>query len=639
MSETCKNKGPLSRGTWVEPRDLRISSQETDFWDGIFLSILKINRMSEKLETIRHSAAHVMAAAVQKLFPDAKFGIGPVIEDGFYYDFDLKESLTPEHLQKIEKEMEKIIKGKLKFEREEMDIDKAIKMFKDLKQDYKVELLKDLKEKGTTKLKSEEEQELVADGEKISVYRLGDFVDLCRGPHVKHSGDIKVFKLLNLAGAYWRGSEKNPMLQRIYGTAWQKQKELDEYLRVQEEAAKRDHRKLGKELEIFLFNENIGKGLPLLLPNGRVLRDEILKLEREIEDQVGFERVWTPHIAKSDLYKLTGHWDHYQDDMFPPFGLEDETYVLRPMNCPHHYMIYKSKPHSYREFPLRITEDGTCYRFEKSGELGGLARVRCLTIDDAHVFITPDQIEEEYTRLIDMTKQMFEAFQLKDYKVTLSTHDSDNTEKYIADEKTWNRAEATLEKVLKQNKIKYEIGKGEAAFYGPKLDFVVKDVLGRDWQMSTLQIDFFMAERLNMTYVDAKGKDAYPIIIHRGFTGSLERTIAMLIEHFSGAFPVWLSPTQVKIISVGSAHIKFCHELKKELSSLGIRSNVDDVNETVGNKIRKAEKEKVPYMLVIGDKEMNGGELTVRLRGEKEMKKMKKDEFIERILDEIKERS
>jgi threonyl-tRNA synthetase len=429
------------------------------------------------------------------------------------------------------------------------------------------------------------------------------------------------------------------MLQRVYGTAWNKQKELDEFLRVREEAAKRDHRKLGKELDIFIFNENIGKGLPLLLPNGRVLRDEILKLEREIEDSVGFERVWTPHIAKADLYKLTGHWDHYQDDMFPSFGMEDETYVLRPMNCPHHYMIYKNKPHSYREFPLRITEDGTCYRFEKSGELGGLARVRCLTIDDAHIFITPDQIEEEYTRLIGMANQMFEAFQLKNYKVTLSTHDTNNKEKYISDEETWNKAEEALENILKKNKIDYEVCPGEAAFYGPKLDFIVKDALGRDWQMSTLQIDFFMAERLGMTYTDDKGNDAHPIIIHRGFTGSLERTIAMLIEHFAGAFPVWLSPTQVKIASVGSAHIEYCNELSKELVSLGIRAKVDDANETVGNKIRKAEKEKVPYMLVIGDKEMSGEEMMIRLRGEKDQLKMKKEEFIERILKEIKERS
>lgn len=602
------------------------------------VSIPGAKNMSDKLDIMRHSAAHLMAAAVQKLYPDAKFGIGPVIEDGFYYDFDLKDNLTPEDLEKIEAEMAKIVKEKIKFEREEMDIDAAIKMFKEMGQDYKVELLQDLKEKGTTKFKSDEEQELLKEGEKISVYRLGDFVDLCRGPHVKSSADIKVFKLLNLAGAYWRGSEKNAMLQRIYGTAWENQKELDEYLNLREEAAKRDHRKLGKELEIFIFNENIGKGLPLLLPNGRVLRDEILMLEREIEDSVGFERVWTPHIAKNDLYKLTGHWDHYQDAMFPSFGMEDETYVLRPMNCPHHYMIYKNKPHSYREFPLRITEEGTCYRFEKSGELGGLARVRCLTIDDAHIFITPDMIEEEYTRLIGMAKKMFDAFQLKNYYVRLSTHDPDNTEKYISDEATWNKAEAALEKILKDNKIKYVIGTGEAAFYGPKLDFIVHDALGREWQMSTLQIDFFMAERLNMTYTDDKGKDAYPIIIHRGFTGSLERTIAMLIEHFSGAFPVWLSPLQVRIASVGSSHIDFCHELAKELISLGIRAKVDDANETVGNKIRKAEKEKVPYTLVIGDKEMSGGELMVRVRGEKDQPKMAKSAFIERVLKEVRER-
>lgn len=595
--------------------------------------------MSDKLETMRHSAAHVMAAAVQKLFPDAKFGIGPVIDDGFYYDFDLKESLTPEHLTKIEAEMQNIIKDKIKFEREEIGIDEAIKMFEDSGQKYKVELLNDLKEKGTTKLKSEEGQELISKGEKISVYRLGDFVDLCRGPHVKSSGDIKIFKLLNLAGAYWRGSEKNPMLQRIYGTAWNSQKDLDHFLDVREEAAKRDHRKLGKELDIFIFNENIGRGLPLLLPNGRVLRDEILNLEREIEDSVGFERVWTPHIAKNDLYKLTGHWDHYQDDMFPSFGLDDETYVLRPMNCPHHYMIYKNKPHSYKEFPLRITEDGTCYRFEKSGELGGLARVRCLTIDDAHIFITPEQIEEEYTRLIGMANKMFEAFQLKNYKVTLSSHDPNDKEKYISDEDTWNKAEEVLENILKKNKIDYEICPGEAAFYGPKLDFIVKDALGRDWQMSTLQIDFFMAERLNLTYVDDKGNDAHPIIIHRGFTGSLERTIAMLIEHFSGSFPVWLSPTQVKIASVGSAHVDFCRQLKKEFVALGIRAKVDDANETVGNKIRKAEKEKVPYMLVVGDKEMSGGEFMVRIRGEEKQQKLKKEDFLERILKEVKDRS
>lgn len=580
-----------------------------------------------------------MAAAVQRLFPKAKFGIGPVIEDGFYYDFDLPENLTPDDLPKIEKGMAKIIKAKEKFVREELDIDEAIKLFKKLGQDYKVELLQDLKNKGTTRMGESEENELLERSDKVTIYRLGEFADLCRGPHLKNAGDIKVYKLLSIAGAYWRGDEKNPMLQRIYATAWEKQKDLDEYLRLREEALKRDHRKLGKELEIFIFNENIGKGLPLLLPNGRVLRDEILKLEREIEDRVGFDRVWTPHIAKSELYKLTGHWEHYRESMFPPFGIEDETYVLRPMNCPHHYMIYKNKPHSYREFPLRITEEGTCYRFEKSGELGGLARVRCLTIDDAHIFILPSQIEEEYIRLIGMVKEMFEAFHLKDYYVRLSTHDPKNKEKYIADEKTWNKAEAALEKLLKQGKIKYVIGAGEAAFYGPKLDFIVHDVLGREWQMSTLQIDFFMAERLGLTYTDKNGKEQHPIIIHRGFTGSLERTIAMLIEHFAGAFPVWLSPVQVKIMSVGSAHIDYCHELGKELVKMGIRAQVDDLNETVGNKIRKAEKEKVPYMLVIGDKEMAGAELTVRIRGEKDQKKMKKDKFTERILKEIRQRT
>lgn len=591
----------------------------------------------EKLEKMRHSAAHVMAAAVLKLFPGAKFGIGPVIEDGFYYDFDLPRNLAPEDLPKIEQVMSEIIKSKEKFVREELDIDEAVKLFKDLKQDYKVELLKDLKQKGTTEVK-EEEKELFEKPDKVSIYKLGDFVDLCRGPHLKHAGEIKIFKLTSIAGAYWRGDEKNPMLQRIYATAWPDQKDLDEYLEKREEAIKRDHRKLGKELEIFIFNENIGKGLPMFLPKGRILREEILKLETEIENQVGYERVWTPHIAKSDLYKLTGHWEHYKECMFPPFGIDEETYVLRPMNCPHHYMIYKSKMHSWRDLPLRITEDGTCYRYEKSGELGGLARVRCLTIDDGHIFLAPDQVKDEYKILIKMVQQMFDAFKLKDYYVNLSAHDPKDKKKYIADEDTWNKAEKMLEDILKENKIKYEVGIGEAAFYGPKLDFIVHDVLGREWQMSTLQIDFFMAERLGLTYVDKNGNEAHPIIIHRGFTGSLERTIAMLIEHFGGAFPVWLSPEQVRIISVGAAHVDFCKSLTKEFVELGIRAQVDDVNETVGNKIRKAEKDKIPFMLVVGDKEVGGDMLTVRERGKEKTYQMKKPEFIETILKQIKGR-
>ncbi|MBU0649390.1 threonine--tRNA ligase [Patescibacteria group bacterium] len=592
----------------------------------------------EKLNIMRHSAAHVMAAAVLKLFPDAKFGIGPTIEDGFYYDFELPRNLSPEDLPKIEQAMSEIVKNKEKFAGQELGIDQAVKLFKDLKQDYKVELLNDLKQKGTTEVK-EEGQELFEKPDKVSIYKLGDFVDLCRGPHLRHAGEVKVFKLTSIAGAYWRGDEKNPMLQRIYGTAWENQKELDAYLKNREEATKRDHRKLGKELEIFMFNENIGKGLPLLLPNGRVLREEILKLETEIENRVGYERVWTPHIAKSDLYKLTGHWEHYRECMFSPFGVDDETYVLRPMTCPHHYMIYKNKSRSWRDLPLRIAEDGTCYRYEKSGELGGLARVRCLTIDDAHIFVTPDQVKDEYRLLIKMVQQMFEAFKLKDYYVSLSTHDPKDKKKYIADEATWNKAEKSLEEILKENKIKYELCPGEAAFYGPKLDFIVHDVLGREWQMSTLQIDFFMAERLGLTYVDKKGNPAHPIIVHRGFTGSLERTIAMLIEHFAGAFPVWLSPTQIKIISVGADHIEHCRELAREFMDIGARVQVDDMNETVGNKIRKAEKERVPYMLVIGDKEIGGKELSIRERGVKKTYKIKKQEFIDKILKQIKERS
>ncbi len=571
---------------------------------------------NNNLEKMRHSCEHVLTYAMLKLYPGIKMAMGPATE----YKNKISESDFP----KIEEEMKKIIKKDLSFSRKELSIKKARKLFKN--NQYKQEWLDEIEKKG----------------EKAVVYWIGDeFVDLCSGPHVSSTGKIGPFKLLSVAGAYWRGDEKNKMLTRIYGTCFPTKEELDRYLWLISEAKKRDHRKLGKELDLFLINENIGKGLPLLTPKGTIIRKQILDYEYELEKKAGFQHVVTPHIARSEVYKKTGHWQHYREVMYQSFGIEGEEYVLKPMNCPHHYMIYANKPKSYKDLPLRLTEAGTCYRFEKTGELSGLLRVRALTIDDSHIMMREDQIEEEFKLCIELVKKMFQAFQLNNYYVRLSLADPSDTVKYIADEKTWQKAGSILEKIVKDNKLDYKTVKGEASFYGPKIDFMVEDSLGRQWQMSTLQLDLFMAKRLGLIYTTKDGKEKNPVILHRGLTGSLERTLAILIEHFAGAFPLWLSPVQVIVLPVSDRFTNFAKKILEVFLKEDFRVEIDTTNETLAKKIRTATLQKIPYMIIIGERELKDYKVhkvykvSVRTREGKDLGLISLYEFVEYLKKQI----
>ncbi len=591
----------------------------------------KNNNQTNDNEIMRHSCEHVMASAIMSLWPNARRGVGPAIENGFYQDFEIENyKVKPEDLIRIEKSMEKIKKKKLKFKKIIKSIDEAIKEEKTQNQIYKAELLEELKRQNE---------------KKVSYYQIGNYIDLCKGPHVNDTSQIGYFKLIKLAGAYWRGDEKRPMLQRIYGLCFKTKADLDKYLWQQEEAKKRDHRILGKKLDLFVISDNIGKGLPLLTAKGNIIRQKILEYENLLEKKFGFQQVFTPHIARSELYKKTGHWQHYREVMYESFGIEGEEYVLKPMNCPHHYMIYSSKNRSYKDLPIRISEPGTCYRFEKTGELSGLIRVRALTIDDAHILMREDQIEEEFKRCIEMVKLMFQAFKLKDYYVRLSLPDPLDSVKYITDPKIWNKAKLKLEKIVKDNKLKYKTAKGEASFYGPKIDYMVKDAIGREWQMSTLQLDLFMAKRLNLVYTDKDGKEKHPVILHRGLTGSLERTLAILIEHYNGLFPLWLAPEQVVIIPISQKHLYYSDLIAKIFQAKDIRTRIDDENKTMQAKVREAALQKVPYLVIIGDKEVAKSEInnenldnkyiSVRTREQKSLGLINLSEFLEKLKNEI----
>jgi threonyl-tRNA synthetase len=577
--------------------------------------------MENNLESLRHSCAHLLAAAVLAYYPKAKLTLGPAIENGFYYDIDFGDSkITESDFSKLEQKMHELVKRWDKFEGKEVNGKEALKAFSG--NEYKEELIKGIVDKN----------------EKITIYKSGDFSDLCRGGHIDNPKEnLKHFKLLSIAGAYWRGDEKNKMLTRIYGTVFPTKEELDQYLKMLEEAKKRDHRKLGKELDLFVISENIGKGLPLITPKGNIIRRQILDYEYELERQSGFEQVFTPHIARSEMYKKTGHWQHYRDVMYAPFGIDGEEYVLKPMNCPHHYMIYTSRPRSYKDLPMRLSEPGTCYRFEKTGELAGLLRVRALSIDDSHILMREDQIEGEFKRCIEMVKKMFKAFQLTNFYVRLSLADPSDAVKYIADEATWKKAGEKLEKIVKDNNLEYKIGKGEASFYGPKLDFIVKDSLGRDWQMSTLQLDLFMGKKLNLTYINEEGKEEHPVILHRGLTGSLERTMAILIEHFSGAFPLWLSPVQVAILPISEKFLDSAQKIKEELEKNKIRVELNDDNKSLGGKIRQSTLQKIPFMIIIGEKELEKGAqfVTIRTREGKDLGMMEINKFINQLKSQI----
>ena len=591
------------------------------------------------LDTMRHSAAHVLAAAVMELFPDAKLGVGPVIENGFFYDMDLPRPLTPLDLQKIEKRMREIITRNVDFVREEMPIEKAIELFTDMGQRYKVELLKDLQSKGTTSLKEEEQGDVdVAKPEVASVFRTGKFVDLCRGPHVKSTKQIGAVKLKSVAGAYWRGNEKNAMLQRVYGYAFATQKELDDFSRMLEESEKRDHRKLGAELDLFAFSPLVGSGLPMFTPRGTLLRRELEDFVLSLQEPHGYMRVWIPHIAKSDLYKTSGHWDKFEDDLFHVKSKKtDDQFVLKPMNCPHHTQIYASQPRSYRDLPLRYGEVTTVYRDENTGQLQGLSRVRSITQDDAHVFCRFDQVEAEAKVVYKIITKFYSTFKMP-LRVRLSTHDPKKKDAYLGSAEVWQKAEKTLADILKGFKKEYVIGVGEAAFYGPKIDFIAKDAIGREWQLATIQLDFNLPERFGLEYVGDDGAKHRPVMVHRAILGSIERFLGILIEHFAGAFPVWLAPVQVQIIPVGSQHGKIAKKLDALLKAQGIRSAYDEGRDTVGYKIRKSEKMKVPYMLVIGDKEKSLKKLTVRVRGKKKEIPTTLKTFIDRVSTEIAKR-
>ncbi len=571
------------------------------------------------IEQKRHSLSHLLAAAVLELWPDAKPTLGPPIDTGFYYDFEFSKAITEEDLARIEKKMKELALSWDKFEEIKVTSKEAKKFFAN--NPYKIEIIEDLEK----------------NKEPITYYQSGKFVDLCRGGHVASMKNIKdgSWKLERLAGAYWRGNEKNKMLTRIYGLAFNTKKELDEYLARIEEVKKRDHRKLGKHLDLFTFSELIGSGLPLYTPKGAFIRRALNDYIEELQTKAGYTQVWTPQIAKADLFKTSGHYDKYKDSMFQvKSNYSEENFYLKPMNCPQHTQIYASKPRSYRDLPLRYTDFAMLYRDEKPGEINGLARVRSFSQDDCHVFCREDQVDEEIDIMLQMTKKVMATFNFR-YRYRLSTRDPKNIKNYLGNPKTWDKVEKWAEKIMQRNKIDYFSGPGEAAFYAPKMDLMASDTLGREWQLSTVQIDYVMPERFGLTYIDKGGKEKHPVMIHRAIIGSPERFIMILLEHYAGAFPTWLAPVQVKILPVGSTHHDFCAKLHREFSNQNIRSEVDDANETIGNKIRKAESEKIPYSLVIGDKEMSNNKLTVRIRGQKNLLILDKNEFISRVRQEI----
>jgi len=593
--------------------------------DVILLNIM-IKKENE-IEIMRHSLSHIMAAAVLELWPDVKFAIGPAIENGFYYDFDFgKEKAGEDDLKKIEKKMNYIIKRNIKFEKSELSVKDAIDREKKGKQPYKAELIEDLRRTGE---------------KTVSYYKLGDFEDLCRGPHIESSGKIAKgsFKLAKLAGAYWCGDEKNKMLTRIYGAAFASKKELDEYLNMLAEAEKRDHRKLGKELGLFVFSDLIGPGLPMYTAKGAVVRNEIIKYSNELQKKIGYNEVHTPNINKAELFKISGHYDKYKDDMLRVVSnYTDEEYYLKPMSCPQHTQLYASQKRSYKELPYRVSDFANLYRDEKPGELSGLSRLKCFSQDDGHSFCREDQIKDEFLSVLGVISKAMKTYNME-YIIRLSLWDPNNQSKYLGDGKVWEKSQKLLEGILKENKIDYHKEEGEAAIYGPKMDLISKDSLGREWQISTIQLDFIMPERFGLTYINEKGEEETPVMIHRAIVGSPERFMGILIEHYAGAFPVWLSPVQVKIISVGEKHIKYCQELAEEFKENDIRVEVDDHDETVGNKIRKAVGEKIPYILVAGDKEMSSKKLAVRDRGSRETREIGKNNFIKEIKEKVKDKS
>ncbi|MGP4062540.1 threonine--tRNA ligase [Halobacillus sp. H74] len=596
-----------------EPYDLRRPIEQ----DGA-VEILTYKN-PEGIEVARHSTAHLMAQAVKRLYGNVKFGVGPVIENGFYYDIDMEESLTPEDLPKIEKEMQKIVDENLEIERIELSREEAKEKFKEIGDDLKLELIDDIPE-----------------GEQVTIYKQGEFFDLCRGVHVPQTSKIKVFKLLSISGAYWRGNSDNQMLQRIYGTEFEKKAHLEEYLKMLEEAKERDHRKLGKELDIFTVNQKVGQGLPMWLPKGATIRRTIERYIVDTEERLGYDHVYTPVLGSVDLYKTSGHWDHYQDDMFPTMEMDNEDLVLRPMNCPHHMMVYKNQLYSYRNLPVRIAELGMMHRYEMSGALAGLQRVRAMTLNDAHIFARPDQLKDEFKRVVRLVQEVYRDFGINDYYFRLSYRDPEDKEKYVDNDAMWDKAQAMLKETMEDMELEYVEADGEAAFYGPKLDVQVKTALGKDETLSTVQLDFHLPERFDLTYVGEDGENHRPVVIHRGVVSTMERFVAFLIEEYKGVFPTWLAPVQAKIIPVSAdAHLEHSKKLEDELREAGVRVEVDERNEKIGYKIREAQMQKIPFQLVVGDREIEENAVNVRRYGEQNSETKPLSTFKAEIRNEI----
>jgi threonyl-tRNA synthetase len=598
--------------------------------------------MNNEIHAMRHSSAHVLAAALYKIYPGIMFGVGPVIDSGFYYDVCAEEAISDKDLKRITKEMRSIIRQDLPIEREEWTLQQALEYFKKHNQKYKVELLRDLQQYGTTSIKNIDSSDLGIDDTNVkittvSVYRVGDFVDLCRGPHIASTGQIKAFELTRLAGAYWRGDEARDQLQRIYGIAFDSQDELDSYKEMLELAKERDHRKLGRELDLFTFSDLVGPGLPLWTPRGTVVRNELDHFIQELRAQYGFEEVTIPHITKKELYERSGHWNKFKDELFKIKSRDGHEFAIKPMNCPHHTQIFDSKPRSYREMPVRYRETTMVYRDEQSGELHGLSRVRSITQDDAHIFCRPSQVEQEVLNVWNVIERYWKTFGV-DLRVRLSVHDPKNMKAYLGDEKQWGFAVDQLKAVIEGQGVEYVLGEGEAAFYGPKIDFIGSDALGREFQASTIQLDFNMPERFDLASIDEGGNRETVVMIHCAIAGSLERSLVLLLEHFGGSFPTWLAPQQVAVLPISEKFVKYAEEITTKLQSRRVRAELSAENESLGKRIRLAEIKKVPYIIIAGEREVADNTVAVREFGKGDIGVVKFEEFLENVTSEIEQR-
>ena len=599
-----------------EVKDLRYNIEE----ENAEVEICTFDNSEEGKKAYWHTTSHIMAQAIKRIYGnDIKLAIGPAIDDGFYYDFDVKENISSEDFEKIEAEMKKIIKEDLPIERYTLSREEAIKFEKEQGESYKVELIEELPE-----------------GEEISFYKQGEFTDLCAGPHLMNTGKVKSVKILTSSGAYWRGNEHNKMLQRFYGVSFPKASQLEEHLQKLEDAKQRDHRKIGKQLDLFMTHELVGSGLPMYLPNGATVRRLLEQYILNKEVKLGYKHVYTPSLANVALYKTSGHWDHYKEDMFPVMKMDNEEMVLRPMNCPHHMLIYKNAMHSYRDLPIKIGELAHDFRYEASGSVCGLERVREMCQNDAHIFVTPEQIKPVFGEVVNLILSVYKDFGFKDYTFRLSLRDKENKEKYFDDDEMWENAESQLRQILTELNLNFYEAKGEAAFYGPKLDVQIKTAIGHDITISTCQLDFLLPQRFELEYIGEDGKAHRPIVIHRAILGTFDRFIAFLIEETKGAFPTWLSPVQVKLLPIADAHVEYAKEVQTKLEEAGLRVELDDRNEKIGYKIREAQLQKVPYMLVLGDKEKEAGTVGVRSRTDGDIGAMKLDEFVAKVVEEVK---